>query len=525
MHRSVLIGVLLVLGVVGRRAHAASTLSFQAAYEGGAAKVFCEGATVMTVNVSMGGGAAAERLAGRFNSLAESGLKASQLSVRKEGRARVITARGGALVTITRTARRSYGLSASALATIWLRNLQKQFRRPYLSAEPAVVPFGEARLAPVEGNLVGAVGIESDSAVATATWEAKEQAVRIVGREVGRATLTLSNAGNSLRLAVRVAKYAAQLDGAITATVTGNPASLFALEAAVAGAVQSAIHPEPGATCELLTELGAVSPPYPGRSVQVTMSVSADGPDYLPYRARPAVTVTNQPLTLAPVSLLMVSNSPEKLQAQGLWFEGLLPEGATRLLYHHVNATGGAALLTVELWNLGAEPARVHVLAGLGGPSYDELWVGHRATSEYFRGEAQGAGWVVTVPPGTAMTAFAQPMPRGSIVSGVAELRPLGPAKVSVRVMLNQAGAAIGLRAVDRYQPAPLARAVAVPPALAPGAGEVRSGGRLGLRHHRRSARRRPARWRPAARQLRRDLRGADGAGELLRGSPARSAS
>ncbi len=140
-----------------------------------------------------------------------------------------------------------------------------------------------------------------------------------------------------------------------------------------------------------------------------------------------------------------------------MWYEALLSDWqSARLLYHHVNAASESALLVVELWNLGNQPARVHITAGLGGPSYDEIWVGHRATAEYLRSSSHGAGWIVSIPAGTIMTIFSHTMPRGSVVSGLAEFRALGPAKLSVRVSLEPPATATGLRPIEHYSPAPM---------------------------------------------------------------------
>ncbi len=451
--------VFFACAALGAGAQAACTLTFEAATsaQGNVAQVTCEGRTVMTL-LGASADTRAQALAQRLDDLAESGLKASEVRVVKAPhRARLLTVRGARLVTIDRATARAYGMSPSTLASRWLANLQTAFKRPYLSVAPVVVPLGETRASRVRGNISGAIRLRTDSSVATGHWNDTTKTIQITGQEVGRATLTVMDDKTSIQLPVRVAKYAAQLDSPITAVVTGSPASRFALESAVAAAVQSAIHPEPEATCEILTDTQQVEPLYPGRPTRVPVSVSATGPEYLAYRARPAVVVTNQPYTLAPVSLLMVSNSPEKLPSEGLWYEGTLSEQQTaRLLYHHVNASGAQGLLTVEIWNLGQQAARLHLTAGLGGPSNDELWVGHRAMSEFLRNFSRNAGWIISVPPGTVMTVLSQSMPARSIVSGVAEIRPLEAANVSVRLALRPAATAIGLRPIEYYQPSPL---------------------------------------------------------------------
>jgi len=82
--------------------------------------------------------------------------------------------------------------------------------------------------------------------------------------------------------------------------------------------------------------------------------------------------------------------------------------------------------------------------------------VGHRAAAEYLRSSVQGAGWVVDVPAGTAVTAISQILPIGSVASGVLEFRALGPANLSVRVYLKPSGSDLGPRPFEVYYPSPL---------------------------------------------------------------------
>jgi len=463
--RRVAIVVAVALGPACGGAWATSTLSFQAVSVPTAdgkdvvGKVRCGSALVMTMP---GRGQAsldrAMEMARRLDELADAGLRAGDIEVVKVKRARIITVRGDKLITVDRKTARAMGMSVDGLAKRWTENLQAQFSRPYLSMQPVVIPLGESRTAPVLGNVSGPVETEIDNPeVFNAMWDGTQRSVLVAGRQVGHATLIVLNGQNTLRVPVRVAKYAAQLTGPLTAVVTGNPAPPEVVQAAAEARVEACLRLEPGAQCDVSAFLADVAPPSPGASAQVPVNVSADGGDYLPYRLRPTVAVANQQLSLPPISFLWVSNSPERLLSHGLWFEGLLGDNqATRLLYHHVNNTNGRAILAVELWNLGTDAAQVHVLAATGGPSYDEAWVGHRAAREFLRSRVDGAGWVVDVPPGAAVTAISQVMPIGSVASGVAEFRALGPANLSVRVYLKPPASDIGPRPIDRYYPSPL---------------------------------------------------------------------
>ena len=256
----------------------------------------------------------------------------------------------------------------AVLTQQWVGQLRKAFAKPYLSVEDISIPLGEMRSPRLLGKIVGRVQIEVEGRVVAVAWDGKRKTLQVQGREIGDTTLTVKDAKSTLVVPVRVAKYAMQFDAPVTATVTGVPPSQFATEAAVAAAVQAAIRAEPGATCEIITESPNISDLYPGRTTQVPVRISAEGAGYSPYRARPAVTVMNRNMSLSPVSLLLVSNSPEKLKGFGLWYEALLSDNnSARFLYHHVNDTGASALLTVELWNLGNEPAAGASDGGPGG--------------------------------------------------------------------------------------------------------------------------------------------------------------
>ena len=134
----------------------------------------------------------------------------------------------------------------------------------------------------------------------------------------------------------------------------------------------------------------------------------------------------------------MVSNSPERLLSHGLWFEGTLEDyRSARLLYHHVNATGGPSDLVIEAVNLGDRMGRFHLIAGKGGPSRDESWAGHRGAREFLGHRAAGIGWIAPVPPGQAVPVFVQHITAGATASGILEIRALVPGDYSLRCYLS----------------------------------------------------------------------------------------
>jgi hypothetical protein len=460
--RQVWLGVILAFAVAaaGGRAQALSTLSFQSVAvtapdgKSPAGRIYCGPDSVLTLS---GEGEASVRqaseLAQRLQGLAEEGLQPQEITLRKERKARVLLARGERLLVVDKALALAQRSTVDKLATTWLENLRAQFGKPHLAMQPLIVPLGEARTVPLKGRIVGAVKIKIEPAMGKATWNASQRTISMTGQTLGRGALVVEDRASRLRVPVQIMKYAAQVKEPLTAVVTGDPASVDAIEAAVRAALDADVTPEPGATSEVGAWVRDTQPLALGASTAVPVAITATGEGYLDYRMRPVVRVANKPMSLSDASRLLVSNSPERLRSTGLWYEATLDsDEAARLLYHHVNASEGSAVLALELWNLGEKPARVHVTSGIAGPSSDEAWVGHRATVQFLQNRKQHSGWILTVPAGTAVAAVSQSMPRGSVVSGVLELRALGEAHLSVRILLRPPETARGARPIDQYR-------------------------------------------------------------------------
>ena len=449
-------------GVVGK-ADAVSTLVFQAvAIEEGErdqrGRVYLGSRSMMTLAGHGGKSiAAAAEVARRLNALAEEGLKADEIALSKERRARTIVARGKTVVRIDQAIATAHKSDLDQLARAWTKNLQTAFSRPYLAMKPLVVPVGETRAAPLRGNTAGRVQVRAEAPVASAVWDEKKRVVRVAGLQEGETRLVVSDEANVLSVPLRGMKYAARLGKLLPARVTGNPASAEVVARAVKAAVSASLMLQPGAWGTVMPLAAGLHPVYQGRSSAVPVYVSAAGDNYLPRRGQYQADVHGEQVELSPAALLMVSNWPERLREHGMWFEGKLAGGQpTRLLYHHVNAAGVASDLAIELWNLSGELAWVHVIAGVGGPSFDEAWAGHRAARSFLTNKAGGVGWMVPVPPRTAVPVLAQPVTKGATASGIMELRTMGTGDLSVQLYLGPRSLGRLPRPITVYRESPL---------------------------------------------------------------------
>ncbi len=444
-------------------ARAASTLRFQAVRILGPdgkprGRVYAGGQSIFTL---AGRGersvADAQEVARRLNALAEAGLRAPEISLRRARGRSIIVARGERVLGVDRRMARAHHSDPDRLARAWAENLRRAFARPYLSLPALVTPLGEARSARLLGNIAGEVKVRVEGPVASAEWIPETGSVRVLGHAVGETTLEVSDRASVLRVPLSVKKYAARWIPLPAAEVTGDPAPAEAVARAVKACAAASMVLEPGAWGRVTPIAEGLRPLARGKTTRVPVFMAAAGDRYLARRRREQVVVRNESVDLPPAEMLMVSNWPEKLTSHGLWFEGRLHEGETiRLLYHHVNATGAKADLVVELWNLGDETARVHVIEGIGGPSYDEAWAGHRAAKKFLQNQTAGVGWVAPVPVGRAAPIVAQTMPKGTVASGVLELRELSGGAVSVRIYLAPHSPERLPRAIDDYRESPL---------------------------------------------------------------------
>lgn len=442
--------------------HAASTLAFRSVTvqtkRGAAARVYAGDTPVMTISGRGWKSVDAGRLvAQRLSAFAEEGLRADEISIWSERKTSAIVARGERIVTIDKVIAASQGQDRAGLARVWAKNLRAQFGRPYLSASPLLVPVGELRSLPVKGNVSGQLVARPAQPIVTAACDQSAREVKVTGVDSGRTEIILQDGVNALRVPVRSARYAARLVDSVPAAVTGNPASRDAVVHAIRAAVGAGMTIEADAWTEISPQVGDVGAVGPGKMVTVPTQIAAGGPGYLSYHLTQSVPVRNEPMVPVPTKLLMVSNSPERILGHGLWFEGKMADyDAIRLLYHHVNGLKAPADLVVEVWNLGKEAARVQVVAGAAGPSYDESWVGHRAASQFLTNRAANSGWIIPVPAETTAPILSERMLPGSVASGVMELRLLGKGDLSVRLYLEPPVSQRTPRDIASYAPSPL---------------------------------------------------------------------
>lgn len=101
---------------------------------------------------------------------------------------------------------------------------------------------------------------------------------------------------------------------------------------------------------------------------------------------------------------LIVSNYPEELSEPGRLVDTNLPAGLTRLMYYHLSRASLPMTIQPTLINRGAVTVSIQWRHGLGGPSEDGIFAGHRSARLYWDKHVADQWGRLTLPPGLPVT-------------------------------------------------------------------------------------------------------------------------
>jgi len=105
-------------------------------------------------------------------------------------------------------------------------------------------------------------------------------------------------------------------------------------------------------------------------------------------------------LTVVHADRLIVSNYPEELSEPGRLVDTTLPAGLTRLMYYHLSRASLPMTIQPTLVNRGDVTVSIQWRHGLGGPSEDGIFAGHRSARLYWDKHVADQWARLTLPPG-----------------------------------------------------------------------------------------------------------------------------
>jgi hypothetical protein len=363
-------------------------------------------------------------VAERLNRSAPNGLTpsdftsraASQTSGRAKAKDAVVLLQGSVLLTVDAKQAALARSEAGGLAALWARRLGALFEKPYVMIRQASVdvPLQERR----EVELAGRPGTEvqvtvADPNIAQAALGNGGRLV-VTGLAVGDTSVTVRAGDWDALVRAVVRKWAARVPEPIGLQITGDAALIPWLPRMVRLATRVAVCPEPGARVALRE--ASIGGPR-------TLVISARGEGY--FSLERTVRVELWPRTWAPEppALAVLSNDPERVVApQSLMRYRMAPAQPINLMWHHVNGAGERLGIVLRLANAGTVPAAVHVVGAEGGPSADELYVGHIAMQRFFAAWRAGSGGLLEIPARSICELSRVVLSPGQVVSGMCAL-------------------------------------------------------------------------------------------------------
>lgn len=363
-------------------------------------------------------------------------LQLGSAQPRKLGKQAQIVVGGKVWLTIDDLEAKAAKLTPLSLASSWAKSINGASGLPavQLTSRNVKAPVGGSRAIPL-------IGSQAQTAVVTAGDDKIVKVTRtgavltVFGVSAGKSKVTVTAGGVSTDLEVLVQPLAAYFPQNVVALVTGEPASTDTVAGALAAAVNGDLRTVEGA--ELSFAPPRVASIGHGESQTYTVRVKATGPLAFDSSGIVNVTVRNTSLGYRSEAELWYSNNPESVKKpMRLFVAGLKSNQPVRLLYHHMNASTSAMVMTVEAINNTSEPAKVLIIPGDADPDKNPVSAGFVAADRFIRSWTKYSGEIVTIPPYTIMPISLRRITRNETASGLCYLRLLegGPDELVVRV-------------------------------------------------------------------------------------------
>ncbi|MEO9171106.1 MAG: pilus assembly protein N-terminal domain-containing protein, partial [Candidatus Baltobacteraceae bacterium] len=316
---------------------------------------------------------------------------------------------------------------------------------PPITASPQNVqaPMGTTQTVTLNGILGSFTAVAQNPQIVDVGTNQDSRTLSIAGKTPGSTSITVADSrGVTASIGVRVAYNAANLPSFLTLQITGDPASAQYVRGVVARKIENATQVQKGA--QLIVSPDDVpirNDIRQDNSNVVDVPVLAQGDQYFSVQGTTRVQVENIAAPRISPSSLMVSDYPEKLTANGVLFTADLRRNEpSRFLYFHYNPPGEPdrrIVLVAE--NHSMEPATVQFISGRGGPSPNEMEVGHVATRDFLVSVVQNQGLLVTVPANSTLPIAMQELPAGSIAANLLQLRVLSGGDVHLTLVAQNA--------------------------------------------------------------------------------------
>ncbi|HKU80923.1 MAG TPA: hypothetical protein VJP76_02045, partial [Candidatus Tumulicola sp.] len=296
------------------------------------------------------------------------------------------------------------------------------------------------------GSVIGQItAVARDPAIVDVAVDQGSQTVTLSGKTPGNTVVTITDArGLSASVPVRVAYYAGSVPQDLSVSITGDPASADFVRRVVAAALVRATQVRPGAQAVVGPDDVPMRDDLAQDDVaRFDVPVLVQGNAYYEVDGRTHVEVRNVAAPRISPGSLMVSDYPERLEENGALFTAdLRSDQPSRFLYFHYNPTGQPdRRIVLRAENHSPAASVVQFISGIGGPSSNEMQVGHEATRAFLINVVQNQGRLISIPPNASLNIVEQNAPAGSIVCNLLQLRVLSGSNVHLTLFAQSADA------------------------------------------------------------------------------------
>ncbi len=308
-----------------------------------------------------------------------------------------------------------------------------------VTPDNATVPVGHSFDLAIGSAISPLTATVADPAIAGVYVDQTSQRVTVVGKAPGTTTVTIVDVRGIRRdVPVRVAFYAGAVADRITLRLTGDPAAPDFVREQVARAVRSAAQARPDAQVVVTSDDVPVHRALEQDDVaSFDVPVLIQGIGEIEVDGSTHVDVQNVAVPRISPDSLMVSDYPERLTENGTLFTAdLRYEQPSRFLYFHYNPPGQPnRRIVLHAANLSREPSIVQFISGRGGPSSNEMEVGHTATKRFLINVVQNQGQLLTLAGNSTTDIVTQELPPGNVVCNLLQLRVLSGGNVHLTLV------------------------------------------------------------------------------------------
>lgn len=317
---------------------------------------------------------------------------------------------------------------------------------PPITANPqnAQVPVGTTQTVTLNGILGAFTAVAQNPQVVDVGTNQDARTISISGKTPGATSITVTDSrGVTGYVGVRVAYNAAVLPQFLTVRITGDPANADFIRRTVARTIMNATQLQKGAQLVVSPDDVPVRRSLGQDNTLVfDVPVLAQGEQYFSVQGNTRVQLENIAAPRISPDSLMVSDFPERLTENGVLFTADLHRNTpSRFLYFHYNPAGEPdRRIVLMAENHSTEPATVQFISGRGGPSNNEMGVGHDATRDFLVSVVQNQGRLLTIPGSSTMPIAMQDLPANSIVANLLQLRVLSGGDIHLTLIAQNAG-------------------------------------------------------------------------------------